>query len=129
MGAIQKWVENRIWRTNFRGTFAIHSGRSLKWFKGGDWPVVPRKPSDVPEMAFGAIVGVADLVMCLDENTGAEWIATHHHATGPFLWVLANVYRLEQPVPVTGKLGFWTVPTDVERQVNEQRKIFISGNY
>ena len=83
----------------------------------------------MPEMAFGAIVGVAELVTCLDEQQGAEWIATHHHATGPFLWILANVYRLEQSVPVTGKLGFWTVPTDVERRVNEQRKIFIPGNH
>lgn len=79
-------------------------------------------------MAFGAIVGVAELATCLNQQAGAGWIATHHHATGPFLWILTNVYRLEQPVPVTGKQGFWTVPADVERQVNEQRKIFILGN-
>lgn len=122
---VQKRVENRSRWTNIRGPIAIHAGKSLKWFEFGDWPEIPRKPSDIEGMAFGSIVGVASIVDCMDGSCkeGRQWIATHDHAVGPYLWILGDVFRLETPVPCKGALGFWKVPEEIERQVNASRKI------
>jgi hypothetical protein len=126
-GAIQKRVENRTRPTKIRGQIAIHAGMSFKWFQCGDWPVVARKATDVPEMAFGAIVGVADIVHCFDGSSpeGRSWLAHHDHAVGPYMYVLDNVFRLETPVPCAGKQGWWTVPEEIARMVNQFRKIAV----
>lgn len=123
----QKHVENRTRPTNIRGQIAIHAGLSLKWFKFDDWTFVAKKPSEVPEMAFGAIIGVADIADCIDAMTtsGMRLVANYSHAVGPFLYVLENVHRLETPIPCKGALGFWTVPEEIERQVNESGKIYV----
>ena len=107
----EKRVENRTWATRYRGPLAIHAGKSLEWM-GGEKPTA--------DMAFGAVVGVADLVACIELDTylpmlrdGSEyaWLATHKHANGPFCFVLNNVRRFAVPVPWKGAQGFWDVPS------------------
>lgn len=39
---------------------------------------------------------------------------------GPVGYILADVRALATPVPCRGALGFWSLPTNVERQVVEQ---------
>ena len=39
---------------------------------------------------------------------------------GPIGYVLRDVVALKRPIPCRGMLGFWTLPADVERQVEEQ---------
>lgn len=39
---------------------------------------------------------------------------------GPVGYVLRDVRALATPVPCKGRLGFWTLPADVARQVEEQ---------
>lgn len=123
----QKHVENRTRRTHIRGQIAIHAGVSMKWFRFDDWTFVAKKPSEVPEMAFGAIIGVADIVDCVDAKTsvGQDMLIRYVHASGPFMYVLKNVHRLEKPIPCKGAQGFWTVPEEIERQVNESGKIYV----
>lgn len=107
----EKRVENRTWPTRYRGPLAIHAGKSLEWM--GDY-------TRTPDMAFGAIVGVADLVDCVDVDDDSDltracakyqWFATHEHVNGPFCFVLNNVRRLAVPVPWKGAQGFWEVPS------------------
>ena len=106
----EKRVENRTWPTRYRGPLAIHAGKGLAWMGS-----VER----TPDMAFGAIVGVADLVDCieldtylpmLNANSRYQWLATHKHAIGPFCFVLENVQRFDVPVDWKGSQGLWDIP-------------------
>lgn len=133
-GAIHKRVENRSWIPQsvlMRVLFAIHAGVSMDWFRFGDWPIeLPRraKHNDVPQMAFGAVVGVAEIVQCFHVNqirTGQvpaeyQWLCEHKHVSGPYCFVLDNVVALPEPVPCVGKQKFFTLPSTVEARVLEQ---------
>ena len=131
-GVIHKLVENRSWPTKVRGTIAIHAGKRLNWFSRASWPNVPHtgrlKESDVPEMAFGAIVGVANVVACLKAddirsgNIPREHVdlVRHSHVWGPWCFVLRDARRLLTPIPCPGAQTFWNVPPDIERQIHEQ---------
>ena len=61
----------------------------------------------------------------VENRTRPTKIRGHDHAVGPYMYVLDNVCRLETPVPCAGKQGWWTVPEEIERQVNECRKIAV----
>lgn len=105
-----KNVENREWRTHFRGRFLIHAGKTMTapeveaWriFVEGFIPDADRewmyrvKTRDIKR---GGIVGIADLVDCVTEHT-SPWF------TGPFGFVLENVRPLPF-VPCRGALGFF----------------------
>jgi hypothetical protein len=131
-GAYQKRVENRTWKTNVRGQIAIHAGVSMKWFDGGDWPGVrkghPQEQYFFPEMAFGAVVGVAHIVECFHINDiecgfipdDRKWLQTHIHCNGPYCFVLDNVRRLPKPVPAVGKQGFWSLDEITEFRVLQE---------
>lgn len=106
----EKRVENRTWATRYRGPLVIHAGKSLAWM--GDTP-------RTPDMAFGAIVGLCDLVDCIDiDEPGSfllardkyPWFADHEHVEGPYCFVLNNVRRFDVPIPWKGTQGFWDVP-------------------
>lgn len=115
----QKRVENRSWRTHYRGWLAIHAGKSREWLRLG-----PNGVRDlnydlhVQNLAFGAVVGVARLVDCLaieaidrgDHDRQYPWLRDHVHTEGPWCWVLSDVRRLDQRLPWKGKQGFFEVP-------------------
>ncbi|WP_417392021.1 ASCH domain-containing protein [Gimesia sp.] len=110
----RKRVENRGWRTNYRGPLIIHAGKSLQWMK--TWNDVADGPLP-DEMHLGAVVGVANLAAVYDLNEirrerQVHWILTHHHASGPFCWALENVRKLVTPIEYNGKQGLWE-PTDL----------------
>lgn len=111
-----KRVENRTWRTRYRGPLAIHVGKSRAWMESEDasaWPVrygVPMPRLD--ELAFGAIIAVAELVDCVPvEDLSAE-LRGHPFASGPWCWVLTNAKRIE-PIRCKGAQLVWT--TDLIR--------------
>lgn len=102
----QKRVENRTWFTPYRGMLAIHAGKSDKWLRPGD-------PDRYPAMAYGAVVGIAELVTCvrLDGRIPSDlaWVASHEHSSGPWVWVLRDARPLLRPFPCRGAQGLWTV--------------------
>lgn len=102
-----KPIENRTWPTKYRGPLAIHAGKSKAWLESH---------ADAHDFVFGAVVAVADLVACLPliypadgENWPEPWrhLAQHHHANGPWCWVLSHVRRLSSPIPCRGAQGLW----------------------
>jgi activating signal cointegrator 1 len=118
----RKPIENRTWPTRFRGWFAIHAGKSREWLSGDEERIYGIRESD---MVFGAIVGVAKLVACLDINkpeTWGEWsyLKWHEHANGPWCWVLEDVRKLREPIPYRGAQGLWPVPEPIVEQMREQ---------
>ncbi len=135
-GAHRKLVENRTWNTKIRGELAIHAGLSMQWIDRGDWPCnrpdgSVGKASDYPELAFGAIVGVAEIIGVYSIEdirsgyipTRLMWLQSHKHAEGPYCFVLGAIQRLSHFVPCTGKQGFWNVPVDVEQQVRLRMQV------
>ncbi|HUX15871.1 MAG TPA: hypothetical protein VMW52_05325 [Phycisphaerae bacterium] len=109
-----KPIENRPWYTFYRGPLAIHAGLSRGWLTIGD-------ELAYPDMAFGAIVAVANLIHCLPINIvrrgrppdDLAWVRTHPDATGPYCWVLSDVFRLPEPIPWRGRQGLQNVPDDL----------------
>lgn len=96
-----KPVENRTWRTNYRGPLLIHAGRK---------PDVSaqRRYGDLVTGAldFGGIVGVVELRDCVD-NSASEWAFPEH-----IHWMLAEARRLPF-VAMRGRLGLFRTPAVV----------------
>ena len=101
-----KTIENRPRRTHLRETIAIHA--SLQPDRAWHLAYPPRAPFvPAPEdCAFGAIIGFADLVDCVEHHP-SKWFQ------GPFGYVLANPRPLKTPIPCKGALGFWKVPPEI----------------
>jgi hypothetical protein len=116
-----KRVENRTWRTKYRGPILLHAS---KGFTKHEWrqfyndafdpsisickPIMDarlRHDVIIPDRwAFttGAIIGVAELVDVVTESD-SPWFF------GPYGFVLDNVQPIE-PVPMLGMLGLFNVP-------------------
>lgn len=109
---VQGWkpVENRTWSTAVRGPICLHASKFDKRNFNEDAAdylatlEIVRASIDVPniafdDLAFGAIVGVADLVDCVTGHA-SPWFF------GPYGFVLANARAIE-PIPLKGKQGFF----------------------
>jgi hypothetical protein len=103
-----KNIENRTWRTNYRGTFAVHASAKPR----REWVFPPRalKPPPKDEWPLGAIIGFVDLMACVEEHR-SRW-----HQAGCFGYVLANPRPLRKPVLCKGALNFWEVPAHILRR-------------
>ena len=64
------------------------------------------------ELEFGVIVGTVELAGCVVRSE-SPWF------TGLYGFVLRNPIALTKPIPCKGRLGFWTVPAEIERQILE----------
>ena len=114
-----KDVENRGWRTNYRGLVAIHAGQ--RWNHDAEEyldRVANRSIRSAGNVYDEGVVAVANLVDCHEAYYYGEFCCTHAWAqwTG-WHWVLANVRPLPEPVPCKGRQGLWRLPKDVERAV------------
>lgn len=108
-GIERKRVENRKWQMRHRGPLLIHSGAGKKWLKD-----VPEE--ELPQwMPFGAILGIVDVVGCVQyANVGAmTWLYTHEHACGPWCIVMHNARRFVEPIQYKGCLGVYDVPDEL----------------
>lgn len=106
-----KDVENRTWPTNYRGPLAIHAGKSRSWLDDDNYDI----PLD--DMTFGAIIGIAELVECVElekvERPGPlDWLHWDRFAHGPWCWVLDNVRRID-PIPYRGRQGLFEVDDEL----------------
>lgn len=103
-----KDVENRTWRTSFRGRVLIHAGSKHdrldedgeEFIREALGRPYPRKLNE-NHAPMGGIVGVAEIVDCVD-FVDSPWFG------GPFGFVLRNAKPLPF-VPLPGKLGFFAV--------------------
>ena len=116
-----KDIENRTWKTNFRGRILIHAGQNklspVRVLNEQQKAIVKSRmlwnECCLPET--GAIIGSVEIVDCVinhpsiwAEKTDLDSI--HNHMFDPFYtynWVLANPIKLDTPIPCKGKLSFW----------------------
>jgi len=105
-----KNIENRTWRTNYRGRLLIHAAGGMT---RGEWHAcllfvcgfAPGLVAQIPtpeNLPRGGIVGEAVLLDCVQEH-GSDWFC------GPWGWVLADA----RPLPFRlcrGRLGLFRDP-------------------
>ena len=113
-----KDIENRSWRTGFRGRVLIHAGKRLDfqprwtdWEGRRDWLDLG---GAVADLHLGAIVGVATLVDCLPhEKVHSRWA---EHTPGTYGFVLTDQRAFKETIPYNGRLGLFDVPASVVRE-------------
>jgi hypothetical protein len=107
-----KDVENRTWRTNFRGRFLVHAGIRFDedghrriWASHELRAVLPTSFPRPDAFQRGGIVGEAVLIDCVEAHP-SRWFS------GPVAFVLVE----QRPLPFVecrGMLNFFTVPDEV----------------
>ena len=97
-----KDIENRTWRTEYRGPVLIRASKTYDDSIQGEHECL--NGIDVPESQsfdFGGIVGVAEITDCISASS-SPWFS------GPFGFVIRNARPLPF-MPVRGQLGFFEV--------------------
>ncbi|OPC36171.1 ASCH domain-containing protein [Elizabethkingia miricola] len=119
-----KDIENRTWKTNFRGRIFIHASTPRKFDIALTddqtrlaLPILEKAFSR--NLPFGAIIGEVDIVDCVinhpsiwaEKSEGVFVGHTFYHKEGIkpiWNWVLANPVMYDEPIlNVKGKLSFW----------------------
>ena len=101
-----KDIENRKWKTKFRGELLIHA--SMNYELLGD--IVIRENGVIPPerlaLACGAIVGKVTVVDCVRLHP-SKWFF------GPWGFVLKDAVAFKRPIPYKGRLSFFEVPEQI----------------
>lgn len=97
-----KNVENRVWRTSYRGPVAIHVGRSVDaQAPAGVLDALTRR---LPSGHIVAVVELRDIV----RDSVSQWAREDH-----FHWVLDGTRALVRPIPCMGRQGLFRLPEEV----------------
>ncbi|WP_051901486.1 hypothetical protein [Methylotenera sp. L2L1] len=111
-------VDDRTWGTPYRGPILIHASKGLydiyyDYLKANTDIPLPAKE----KLAFGGVVGIADLILCSRPGELPEATSRQHRAQ--FQGVSSKHYGLlfEQPrplplMPCSGKLGIFEIDID-----------------
>jgi hypothetical protein len=113
-----KDVENRSWRTNFRGDFLIHASKSFD-YSGMNWisSNFPEIKNTIKKIAmlvkndsksgfFGGIIGKGRIIDCVDSYQ-SPWF------TGPYGFIIVDPMKLPYAA-CKGKLGFFDIDINVK---------------
>jgi hypothetical protein len=112
-----KDVENRTWKTDYRGELLIHSGKA--WSTEGASNTMVKNAFERANPALhyplyeagGVALGVVDLVGCIEDSESLWAMPGHWH------WVLTNPRPLIEPLPMRGALSLWDVPPAIPIRV------------
>jgi hypothetical protein len=111
-----KDIENRSWRTRYRGTLLIQASASLpskgqmEEFRGYS----RQRGVELPdEFETGGVVGMAQLDDCVT-RVRSRW-----HFKGKVGWKVSRARRLRF-IPMKGRLGLFDPPEDVRKRVMQQ---------
>ena len=106
----RKTIELRTWNTKFRGLFFVHASGNV------DKEACRSFGIDPETVARKAIVGSAVLYGVIRYESTQELLkdSDRHLATGKYLnsmygFLLKEAKRLEQPISIPGRLGFFNV--------------------
>lgn len=113
-----KLVENRTWKTAYRGPLYILAGKSR-----GMLVLDPLEKMDanwevpIASMRFGWVIGTVVLRHCCsieDIRDGKydrafPWLRRHQHAHGPWCWIFELPNRI-QPFEYKGAQGLFNIP-------------------
>jgi hypothetical protein len=111
-----KDIENRSWRTRYRGTLLIQASAGLptKHALEDIRLFVRKRGVDLPEdFERGGIVGMAQLDDCVTSSR-SKWFE------GPVGWVLSKPKRLPF-IPLKGRLGLFDPPSGIIELLSRTR--------
>lgn len=108
----RKKIENRSWKTSYRGPLAIHAGKSRKeleipdhvwecWLSTKGLPRIKKA-----NLIYGAVIATCNLVDCIPLAELGAWRWSGWEE-GPFCWLLDNIVQLPEPIYMRGFQGFW----------------------
>jgi hypothetical protein len=131
--------ETRNLPTHYRGQLAICSAKKLPsavhvheavvcllWNNRQRFPGYHGNMMDLLlSLPFGKVVCVVDVFDCRPTELETGWITFEeyllgNYAPGRWVWKTRNYKKLEHPVPVMGRQGFFNLPPDVEEKVKNQ---------
>ena len=113
-----KNIENRNWKTHFRGRVAIHAAagmtrgeydRACEYIRGVNRRI--RLPA-YEELERGAIIGTVEVADCV-QDSDSPWFM------GKYGFILARPRRLREPIPCKGALSFWNIPHNIEARIRK----------
>ena len=111
-----KDIENRSWRTRYRGTLLIQASANLPPRRRLEEDLRFARQRGVKklpeEFETGGIVGMAELKDCVP-NSRSKWFQ------GPIGWVLVKQRKLRF-IKLKGQLGLFDPPPRIREQVLEQ---------
>ena len=90
-----KDVENRSWRTDYRGCLGIHAGSHVDHDALDAYGHL--LDDDLP---LEALIGSVTLVDCVKDSS--RW-----SSPGPWHWILTDPEKLARPRPMPGQVGLW----------------------
>lgn len=114
-----KDIENRSWKTHYRGPLLIQASAHTPQRDLEEGRLFARKRGvKVPEdLENGGIVGMVNLVDCVEESRN-KWFE------GPVGWVLSNPKKLDF-IPLKGRLGLFDPPARVRKELGVA--LYVSG--
>lgn len=120
-----KKIETRSWNTMYRGPLAIHAALGfpllakerlldLDFFQ----PLRDAGYETVASMPIGAVVATCELVSVARVQSAANVPdfperAFGDYSIGRYMWFLADVRMLPEPVSAKGALGLWELDSDL----------------
>lgn len=136
-----KKFETRHWSTTYRGVLLIHAAKRKMDSVAIDLVNCDEFPPMTGDLlkAAGAIIGSVELVECwtiepchLDQRekrrarplpAGRELLFGNYEP-GRFAWELVNPRQFANPIPFTGRQGFFNVPAElVAEQMPAERTV------
>jgi ASCH domain len=113
-----KDVENRRWRTAYRGVLLIHAGQDADPEPGAStrllWTMADPEAFGRPRAAWqarGAIIGVVVLADVLTDSSSRWAAARWYH------WVFEFPSPVDPPIPCRGRPGLWVPSAAVADKV------------
>lgn len=118
-----KTYETRSWRTCYRGELAIHAAK--KWGRDEQdiLAFLMRKHPQLTQLwastfPLGKVLGIVELVDICRTEAVRDGIpplerALGNYANNRFAWQLNLIERFEEPIPATGRQGFWNWERDL----------------
>lgn len=117
----KKTIELRKWNTKFRGEFLIHSSKKI------DVENCRRLKIDDINLITGAIIGSAFLYDVKEYSNNEDFIKdkNKHFAADTkysegyrYGFLIKNAVKFNQPIPYSGKLGFFEVDEYIVKNKN-----------
>lgn len=123
-----KDIENRDWRTHFRGILAIHSSAKIErsemedacGMMRGFIPHFSEQRFAQDSFPTGVILGTVEIVDCVSSHE-SPWFV------GYFGFVVRNPVAFKTPIPCRGALNFWEVPARLLPDMRDQWKLVGGG--
>lgn len=116
---IIKLIETRHWATDYRGPLVIHATRRWTRAEREFSVIVARSMGKVGfRFPLGALVCVIDLIGVRSTQDIVDQILPlekmmGNYEDGRFGWMLSNYRPLREPIPYTGRQGFFNVPDEL----------------